>query len=60
MAFYGSTRTYHGVLAVHGWEELGMKLHEMSKRNQWDEMAAQVPDEVVRTFAAVLSARGAS
>ncbi|NIP78792.1 MAG: LLM class flavin-dependent oxidoreductase, partial [Gemmatimonadetes bacterium] len=37
VAFYGSTRTYHGVLAVHGWEELGMKLHEMSKRNQWDE-----------------------
>jgi hypothetical protein len=30
-----------------------MKLHEMSKRNRWSEMAAQVPDEVVRTFAAV-------
>jgi probable F420-dependent oxidoreductase len=53
VAFYGSTRSYHGVFAVHGWEELGMKLHEMSKRDQWNEMAAQVPDEVVRTFAAV-------
>jgi probable F420-dependent oxidoreductase len=53
IAFYGSTRSYHGVLAIHGWEELGLKLHEMSKRGQWVEMAAQVPDEVVRTFSAV-------
>jgi probable F420-dependent oxidoreductase len=53
VAFYGSTRSYHGVFAVHGWEELGMKLHEMSKRDRWNEMAAQVPDDVVRSFAAV-------
>ncbi len=53
IAFYGSTRSYHGVLAIHGWEDLGLKLHDMSKRGKWKEMAAQVPDEVVRTFAAV-------
>jgi probable F420-dependent oxidoreductase len=53
IAFYGSTRSYHGVLAVHGWEELGLELHAMSKRGQWREMAQRVPDEVVRTFAAV-------
>jgi probable F420-dependent oxidoreductase len=53
IAFYGSTRSYHGVLAVHGWEDLGLELHAMSKRGQWDRMAARVPDEVVRTFAAV-------
>ena len=41
------------MLAVHGWEELGMELHSMSKRGQWSEMAKRVPDEVVRTFAAV-------
>ncbi len=23
LAFYGSTRSYHGVLCLHGWEELG-------------------------------------
>ena len=39
--------------AVHGWEDLGDELHAMSKRGQWNEMAKQVPDEVVRTFAAV-------
>jgi probable F420-dependent oxidoreductase len=53
VAFYGSTRSYHGVLAVHGWQELGMKLHEMSRRGRWSEMAAEVPDDVVRAFAAV-------
>jgi probable F420-dependent oxidoreductase len=53
IAFYASTRSYHGVLAVHGWEGLGQELHEMSKRGQWNEMAKRVPDEVVRTFAAV-------
>ncbi len=53
VAFYGSTRSYHGVLAVHGWERLGADLHELSKRGQWSEMARRVPDEVVRTFAAV-------
>jgi probable F420-dependent oxidoreductase len=53
VAFYGSTRSYHPVFEVHGWEELGMKLHAMSKQGRWQEMAAEVPDDVVRTFAAV-------
>jgi probable F420-dependent oxidoreductase len=53
IAFYGSTRTYAPVLSLHGWDELAARLHEMSKRGQWNQMAAQVPDEVVHTFAAV-------
>ncbi len=53
LAFYGSTRSYHTVFAVHGWEDLGMKLHAMSKQGRWKEMAAEVPDDVVHTFAAV-------
>ena len=53
VAFYGSTRSYHGVFEVHGWEDLGMKLHGMSKRGEWNKMAAEVPDDVVRAFAAV-------
>jgi len=32
LAFYGSTRSYHGVLACHDELDLGMKLHAMSKR----------------------------
>ena len=58
IAFYGSTRSYHVVFAVHGWEELGMKLHHMSKRGEWSRMAAEVPDEVVRAFAAVATYDG--
>jgi probable F420-dependent oxidoreductase len=53
IAFYGSTRSYHGVFAVHGWDDLGMKLHQLSKQGRWTEMAKEVPDDVVRTFAAV-------
>ena len=53
VAFYGSTRSYHPVLEVHGWEDLGMKLHAMSKEGKWDEMAAEIPDEVVETFSVV-------
>jgi probable F420-dependent oxidoreductase len=30
VAFYGSTRTYMPILAMHGLEDLGHKLHEMS------------------------------
>ena len=53
VAFYGSTRTYHPVFEQHGLEELGDKLHHMSKAGQWDQMAAEVSDDVVRLFAAV-------
>ncbi|MCB1741790.1 MAG: TIGR03617 family F420-dependent LLM class oxidoreductase [Gammaproteobacteria bacterium] len=53
VAFYGSTRSYHGVLAQHGLEDLGMKLYEMSKVGAWDKMAAEVSDEVVALFAAI-------
>jgi probable F420-dependent oxidoreductase len=53
VAFYGSTRTYLPVFQLHGLEELGARLHERSERGEWSEMAAEVPDDVVRLFAAV-------
>ena len=52
VAFYGSTRSYLPILALHGLNELGQKLHAMSLEGHWNEMAAEVPDEVVRIFAA--------
>lgn len=55
IAFYGSTRSYHPVFAVHGWEDLGMKLHAMSKEGQWKQMAAEVPDDVLDTFCVTAS-----
>ena len=53
VAFYGSTPAYWPVLDVHGLGELGRKLNVMSKAGQWDRMAAEVSDDVVRLFAAV-------
>src|SRR5580704_15014495 len=52
IGFYGSTRTYMPILALHGLQDLGLKLHRLSVEGRWGEMAAQVPDDVVRIFAA--------
>jgi len=52
VAFYGSTRSYMPILSLHGLDELGLKLHAMSLEGRWNEMTAEVPDDVVRIFAA--------
>ncbi len=52
VAFYGSTRTYRPILALHSLDELGLKLHRLSVEQRWDEMAAEVSDDTVRLFAA--------
>jgi probable F420-dependent oxidoreductase len=52
VALYGSTRTYTPILALHGLEELGLKLHAMSTEGRWNDMPAEVSDDVVRIFAA--------
>jgi alkanesulfonate monooxygenase SsuD/methylene tetrahydromethanopterin reductase-like flavin-dependent oxidoreductase (luciferase family) len=51
IAFYASTRTYHSVLAPHGFEEIGQRLHEMSLRGEWAEMGELVSDEMLHSFA---------
>lgn len=51
IAFYGSTRTYHDVLELHGWKDVGMKLHELSKDDAWQEMAEMVTDDMLAAFA---------
>ena len=53
IAFYGSTRTYLPVLALHGWEDLGATLHQMSRQGLWNKMAAEVPDHVVDEFSII-------
>ena len=53
VGFYGSTPSYWPVFEVHGLEDLGLKLNEMSKNGQWDDMTGEIPDDVVRLFAAV-------
>lgn len=53
VAFYGSTRTYWPVFELHGLTDLGGTLHRLSKAGKWDEMAREIPDDVVHLFAAV-------
>ena len=51
IAFYASTPAYHPVLALHGWQDVGEKLHQMSRENKWDAMSAEITDEIVDAFA---------
>jgi probable F420-dependent oxidoreductase len=53
IAFYGSTPAYRGVLALHGWAELGDRLHEMSLQGRWQEMGTIIDDDVLNAFAVV-------
>ena len=52
VALYGSTRTYLPILSLHRLDDLGLKLHRLSVEGRWNEMPAEVSDEVVRIFAA--------
>lgn len=53
IGFYGSTPSYWPVFEVHGLQDLGLKLNEMSKKGQWDKMTKEISDDVVHLFAAV-------
>ncbi len=53
IAFYGSTPGYHGVLRLHGWEEVGLELNQLSKRGEWVAMGELITDEMLETFAVV-------
>jgi probable F420-dependent oxidoreductase len=53
VAFYASTRTYHSIFEVHGWKDIGAKLHALSLENKWDEMVKLIPDEMAEEFATI-------
>jgi probable F420-dependent oxidoreductase len=53
IGFYGSTPAYRPVLELHGWADLHDELHALTKRRAWDELAAAIDDEVLRTFAVI-------
>ena len=50
IGFYGSTPSYWPVFEQHGWEDLGHKLNDMSKKGQWDDMTRAISDDVVHEF----------
>jgi probable F420-dependent oxidoreductase len=53
IAFYGSTPAYRTVLDLHGWGDLHVELHRLSREGEWDAMGDLVDDEVLRAFAVV-------
>jgi probable F420-dependent oxidoreductase len=53
VAFYASTRTYHTVLARHGWESVGRELHQLSRDGKWGAMASLISDDMLREWAIV-------
>lgn len=53
IAFYSSTRTYHGPLDLEGFGEISEPLHELSVNGRWDEMKAYITDEIVDRFAVI-------
>jgi probable F420-dependent oxidoreductase len=50
VAFYGSTPSYRPVLSLHGWDDLGDQLHQLSVKGRWKDMAAAVSDDVLSAF----------
>jgi probable F420-dependent oxidoreductase len=53
LSFYASTRVYHPVLEVHGWEETGQKLFRLSMEGNWPEMSKGITDEMLEQFAII-------
>lgn len=53
IAFYGSTPSYWPVLAHHGLDDLGHELNAMTKEGKWDQIAAEISDDVLHLFAAI-------
>lgn len=53
IAFYGATPAYRKVLDLHGWGDLHLELHRLSRRGRWKDMTALVEDAVLHTIAVV-------
>jgi len=50
VAFYGSTRTYHGVFDLHGWEGTADRLHELQRVGDLAGMAATISDDMLDAY----------
>lgn len=55
LSFYGSTRSYHNVLEMHGLKDLGDELHQLSLRGEWVKMREIIPLDAIRELAQTTS-----
>jgi len=53
IAFYASTRTYHTVLEHHGWEDVGLQLHELTREGKWTELPKLITDDMLEHWAVI-------
>jgi len=53
IAFYASTRTYRGVLDVHGWGATCERLNERVAKGDWGGMADEITDEMLDVFTVI-------
>jgi probable F420-dependent oxidoreductase len=53
LSFYASTRAYHPVLEVHGWQDVGQQLFRLSMEGNWPAMAKAITDEMLEQFAII-------
>ena len=53
ISFYASTRSYADVMSAHGWDDTSAKLYRMSVDGQWDDMPAQITDEMLEAFSVI-------
>jgi len=53
LSFYASTRVYHPVLEVHGWQDVGQQLFRLSMEGKWGEMANGITDEMLDEMAVI-------
>ena len=53
LSFYASTRVYHPVLEVHGWQDAGQQLFRLSMEGNWGEMANMMTDEMLEEMAVI-------
>lgn len=51
IAFYYTTRLYHSILAVHGWEAAGAAIADAFRRGDFKAMTAAVSDELLDEIA---------
>jgi probable F420-dependent oxidoreductase len=56
IAFYASTPSYRGVMALHGWEAAAEQLSSLASHGRWGEMPAVIDDEMLSTFAVLAPA----
>ena len=50
IAFYGSTHSYKKVLELHGWGDVGERLHSQSLKGEWAAMGREVTDDMLDEF----------